>query len=244
MPEKDPAPHRPHFPIKPKPDWSKRVALGIVFASLLLLCIILILPMVVQMRRVSGSEQKEAVSYARQIGLALLEFDDEYGTFPSDATAASVTESYPSHGFDLTGKSSNAMFRQLMAAGMFRQLMAAGYTQIEWVFYAKVKSTRKPDGNTLPGKALEKGECGFVYISGLTSKEDPITPIVLTPLIQGTTQFDPQPFKGKAIVLFTDNTVRSYKIEKDGRIYDKGIDLLSPKHPVWKGKKPDIRYPE
>ena len=39
-------------------------------------------------------------------------------------------------------------------------------------------------------------------------------------------------------------SVRTYEIQKDGHIYEKGIDLLSPKHPVWKGKAPDIRYPE
>lgn len=64
-------------------------------------------------------------------------------------------------------------------------------------------------------------------------------------MISGTTKFDPENFRGYAVVLRTDNSVRSYKIEKDGHIYDdKGIDLLSPKHPIWKGKKPDIRYPE
>jgi hypothetical protein len=40
------------------------------------------------------------------------------------------------------------------------------------------------------------------------------------------------------------NNVRTYDIHKDGHVYDKGINLLSPKHPVWKGKPPDIRYPE
>lgn len=168
--------------------------------------------MLLQMRRGSGFEQKEAVRNARVIGLALFEFEMEYGIFPSDTAAVFVTESHPSHGLGLTGKSSNAMFRQLIAAGMFRQLFAAGFTQIEWVFYAKVQNARKSDGITLPGKALEKGECGFAYISGLSSKEDPITPIVLSPMISGTTKFNPESFRGKAVVLFTDGSARSYKI--------------------------------
>ena len=72
----------------------------------------------------------------------------------------------------------------------------------------------------------------------------PAHPLVLTPLIPGTTNFDPKPFDGKAIILHIDNSVRTYDIHKDGHVYDKGINLLSPKHPVWKGKSPDIRYPE
>jgi hypothetical protein len=95
-----------------------------------------------------------------------------------------------------------------------------------------------------PGEALKKGEVGFSYITGLSFKDDPLTPIVLTPLIPGTTKFDPKPFNGKAIVLHIDNSVRTYDINKDGHVYDKGIDILSAKHPIWKGKAPDIRYPE
>lgn len=244
MTEKMPAPGTANLSHKSKPDWAKRVGCGIVIAYILFSFVILTVPVMVRPGHRGSSDRVEAVHNARQIGLALLEFDAEYSTFPSDATVTSVTESYPSHGFDLTGKSSNAMFRQLLATGMFRQLMAAGFTQIEWVFYAKVKNSRKPDGIILPGKALEKGEVGFAYISGLSLNDDPNTPILLSPMIPGTTKFDPETFRGYAIVLRTDNTVRTYKIEKDGRIYDKGIDLLSPKHPVWKGKRPDIRYPE
>jgi hypothetical protein len=179
----------------------------------------------------------EEHSNAKQIGLALFEFDADYGTFPSDATVGLVAKSHPAHGFDLSGKSSNAIFRQLFAVG---------YTQSEQMFYAKVNNLRKPDGVILPGEALKKGEVGFAYISGLTSKEDPNTPIVLAPMIPGTTKFDPNGFRGRgnAVVLHIDGSARTYKIEKDGRIYDMGIDLLSSKHPVWKGKKPDIRYPE
>ena len=77
-----------------------------------------------------------------------------------------------------------------------------------------------------------------------THNDDPATHIALTPLIQGTTKFDPKPFDGKAVVLHIDNSVRIYDIHKDGHIYDKGIALLSPANPIWNGKTPDIRYPE
>jgi hypothetical protein len=102
----------------------------------------------------------------------------------------------------------------------------------------------KPDGVIFGGEALKKSEVGFSYISGLSSKDDPLTPLALTPLIPGTTKFDRKAFEGKAIILHVDNSVRTYDIRKDGHVYDKGINLLSAKHPVWKGKAPDILYPE
>jgi hypothetical protein len=95
-----------------------------------------------------------------------------------------------------------------------------------------------------PWPSIGIGRGRFSYVSGLSTKDDPTTPIVLTPLISGTTKFDPKPFKGKAVVLKIDKSVEVYENQKDGHIYRDGIDLLSPKHPVWKGKAPDIRYPE
>lgn len=235
MPEEDSAlPPDPAL-LNRQPKWFKKVYYGVIVASILFILALVTAPMTIRARK--KADQTEAVNNARQIGLALLEFDGDYGTFPSDATVALVAEANPDHGFDLSGRSSNILFRQLFAAHL---------TQSEAMFYAKVKNSIKPDGNIDHGKALEKGEVGFAYISGLTSKDDPNTPIVLAPMIPGTTKFDPKGFQGygNAVVLRTDNSVSSYKIEKDGRIYVKGIDLLAPKHPIWKGKKPDIRYPE
>jgi hypothetical protein len=181
-----------------------------------------------------GHDQTQAHSNARQIGLALFEFETDYGAFPNETTTGLVEKDFET-AIDLTGTSTNALFRQLFAANI---------TQSEQMFYAKIPGSRRPDSIITPGNILESGECGFSYISGLSSKDDPTTPLVLTPLIPGTTKFDPKPFKGFAVILQIDNSVRSYKIEKDGHIYRDGKDLLSPKHPVWKGKAPDIRYPE
>ena len=122
--------------------------------------------------------------------------------------------------------------------------MAAGITESENIFFAKIKNTIEPDGDISPGQALKKGEVGFSYISGLSSTGNPKTPVVLTPLIPGTTKFDPEPFKGRATILHIDNTASIYDIHEDGHIYDKDGDILSPNHPFWNGKAPDIRYPE
>lgn len=234
MSEEKPAPANVHLFHKKKPDWVRRVVWGGI-AGLLLSIVILSLPVVLRPRHRSSADRTEAVHNARQIGVVLFEFEKAYGSFPSDDTSTLVTKANPEHGFVLSGKSSNALFLQLLSSNL---------TQNEAMFYAKVKNSRKPDGVVIAGEALKKAEVGFAYIPGLSSTVDPNTPILLSPLIPGTTQFDPETFRGYAVVLRTDNSVRSYKIEKDGRIYDKGIDLLSSRHPVWKGKKPDIRYPE
>ncbi len=220
-----------------EPEKSKSLEYGLgIFILLGSIAAIFIWMEAKNRQRAAGRDYVSAAKNARQIGLTLFEFENEYGSFPSDATAADITKHHPAHGYNLSGTSSNALFRQLFAAEI---------TRSEQMFFAKIPGTIRPDGRIAPpGEALKKGECGFSYISGMATADDPATPIVLTPLIPGTTKFDPKPFDGKAIILHIDCSVRTYDIHKDGHIYDKGIDLLSPKHPVWKGKAPDIRYPE
>ena len=233
METQNPAPPPNPELLNRQPKWFKPVFYGTVTITILGL----ILGAFIATNRVltqrAMAETTETCSNARSFGLALLEFDNEYGSFPSDATVKAIKE-FPGSSLDLSGSSSNATFRQLIAAEV---------TQSE-KFFAPIPGATKPDFNIAPHEALKKGEVGFSYISGLSSKDDPATPLALTPLIPGTTTFDPKPFRGYAVVLHIDNSVRTYAIAKDGHVYDKGIALLSPKHPTWKGKTPDIRYPE
>ena len=208
---------------------SKSLEIGLgIFILLGLIAAVFIWQDVTGRHRGRSRDQMEATSNARQVGLALFEFETEYGAFPSPTTKPLV-EKNPGSTIDLSGTSSNALFRQLFAMG---------YTPPEQMFFAKMSGIRKPDNIITPGNILEPGENGFAYISGLSTKDDPTTPLALTP------PFDPKPFNGKAIVLHIDNSVRSYDIQKDGHIYDKGINLLSPKHPIWGGKSPEIHYPD
>ena len=167
--------------------------------------------------------------------LALFQFDSEYGAYPNETTIDLVTKSHPKHGHSLTGKSSNAAFRQLIAAKIVEN---------EDMFHADINNAKKPDGNISPRQALKKGEVGFAYISGLSTAGNPSRIVILAPIIPGTKKFDPEPFDGRAIVLRMDNSASTYRIHRDGYIYDKDGDILSPKHPMWNGKSPDIRYPE
>ncbi len=191
-------------------------------------------PMVIRCPK--KSDQTEATSNLRQVGLALFEFETEYGTFPSEETAKAVAAKNPENDFDLSGKSSNALFRQLFAANL---------TQSEQMFYAKVKGTRKPDGVISPGRALEVGEVGFGYVSGLSTEGNPARVLAFCPIIPGTDRFDPKPFDGKAVVLRVDNSATSLYINEDGyalvgekTLFETGEDT------VWGQNVPDVRYPE
>lgn len=179
-------------------------------------------------------DQTEAISNARQIGLALFEFESEFGSMPDFSTPKTVIKRTGSR-LNLGSKSSNDFFRQLIAAEI---------VQSEHMFYAHVVGTRKPDGVFSGSKALEKGECGFTYFIGATEGCDPNRPLVMTPMISGTDRFDPKPFEGKAVVLRADNSVTSLPIDKQGHAVFECRNLMDPKHPVWQGKPPSIAWPE
>ena len=228
MSEETPAAEPLEQPKKPFP-WLNCLFGG----GILIVLAVLIAPMTIRCRK--KSEQTEAISNARQIGLALLEFETEYGTFPSDETAKEVAADYPECKLDLSGRSSNALFRQLFAASL---------TQSEAMFYAQIKGTKRPDGEAAPGKALASGEVGFGCVAGISTGGDPARPIAFCPIIPGTDRFDPKPFEGKAVILRIDNSVVSMAIDKNGHAIFEGKNILSAGHPVWRGKAPDIRYPE
>ena len=172
----------------------------------------------------------EARSNLKQISYALYEYQEQYGTFPNDQRALQ----HPS-GFNLSGSSSNAIFRQLFAADIVRN---------EGIFYANFPGASKPDGDISSGHLLEKGEVAFAYIAGLSIEDNPSLPIAFGPVIPGTIRFDPKPLNGKAIVLRIDGSISVLKLRPDGHAISGGESLLDLDNNLWKGKAPDIRYPE
>ena len=177
----------------------------------------------------------EACSNVRSLGIVLSNFDQDYGTYPSDASAAEVLKNNPD---------SDITFGKASSNDYFRQLIAAGYIDTEKIFYAPIAGCRKPDNNMTDGHCMEKGECGYSYIIGVQSNSNPPQPLMLTPLIPGTDHFDRQTFGGKAVILWTDLSVTTERIDKSGHVLQQGTNLLDPAHPVWQDKPPRIVWPE
>jgi prepilin-type N-terminal cleavage/methylation domain-containing protein len=164
-------------------------------------------PMVIRQRK--KADQTEAVNNARQIGMALFEFENEYGTFPDDATATAVKDA-----------TDTTLVSGALANDRFRQLIRAGIAQSEAMFYAKTAFTQKPDGILdQDTKALSKGEVGFGILmdatKGLSAAGNPSRPIIAAPFkvaMDGT--FDSDFYDGKAVILKLDNSVTSLPIVK------------------------------
>lgn len=174
-------------------------------------------PMVIRQRK--KADQTEAVSNARQIGLALFEFETSYGSFPDNSTGTTVTEN--------TG--SVLTFGGNTANDYFRQLIAAEISQSEAMFYAKTAFSRKPDNvfNTAQN-ALEAGEVGFGYIMNanlaFSTAGNPARPIVVAPLAFPfqTGQFDLDLYDAKAVVLRIDNSVQSIPVLRQSKLAQLG----------------------
>jgi type II secretory pathway pseudopilin PulG len=198
-------------------------------------------PQVLRAKKKADSTQ--ATNNIRQIGSALLEFDSEYGSYPDSSTATTVATNTGSS-LNLSGNTSNDMFRQLIATGIVNS---------EEIFYAKISYTKKPDNvfNT-SATALNNGECGFGYImngsDAYSSSGNPARPIVVTPLLNATTtgEFDPDPFDSKAIVVRGDTSAVSLNIRTtDKQAVISGTSTLLSTGPatVWDTTTPTLVAP-
>lgn len=216
--------------------WRWILGWGIALIFLLLLEG-LIAPKVIRSHK--NTDLARAINYARQIGLALVEFDKFYGRYPDDSTAGLVREA-TSTSLKLGSATSNDCFRQLIAAEVM---------QAEIPFYAKTTSSKKPDNVFSGSQALEKGEVAFAYIAGLSSANaHPRAPVVMTPLVPGKRLFDIKSsreyFDGKAVILHADNRVVTYPVDSSGHVWIDGKTLFDPSQPFWGGKVPDVKWPE
>jgi len=177
-------------------------------------------PMVIRQRK--KADQTEAVNNARQIGLALMDFETEYTTFPDLATGAAVA----------TATETTAI-ATLDANSRFRQMIRAGIVESESIFYAKSSFTKKPDGvfNT-DQRALAPGEVGFSMIvktggTAFSAAGNPSRPIIIAPWSGTGETFDSDFFDGKAVVLKLDNSVTSLNIIKStGNVINNGQPIL------------------
>ena len=170
-------------------------------------------PMILKQQK--SAARTEAISNAKQIGLALIEFEQEYQSFPDQTTAEEVADSTGTS-LSFSGTKSNDYFRQLIAT----------VVDSEEVFYAKTAYTGKPDNVTSAGDALAAGEVGFGYIMLDSTTAQNMSgnsgrPVLATPLLdaQEDWTFDPDPFGAKAVVWRLDNSAKAHTIrETDNKL--------------------------
>lgn len=175
--------------------------------------------------------QAMAVNNARQSGIALLEFESEFGSFPNEETAAAVKEATGTKA-DLRGATANDCLFQLIASGI---VMTDRIFSLE-------PSAEGVALNPQPLMNLQK--CVFSYLSGMSATGNPNRPLLVTPLVSGTGLFDRKALGGKAVILKVDNTATTVDIEQDGTVIMNGMDLFDPAQSFWEGKVPPIRWPE
>ncbi len=171
-------------------------------------------PVILKQRK--AADRTEALNNVRQVGLALFEFDSEYGTFPDNNTAEDVKEMTGTE-LSFNGNFSNDYFRQLIATGL----------KSEKPFWCKSSfSPKKPDDIfNSQAKALEAGEVGFSYVmvsltDAQSSSGEPGRPVVVAPSYKAQTDwtFDPEPYGEKAIVLRLDQSAKAETIRDDKKV--------------------------
>lgn len=190
--------------------------------------------------------QTQSVNHARQIGLALLDFQTEYGRFPDASTEPAVIARTGSP-LRMTGRAANDYFRQILAAGI---------TDSEVIFYAKGDAYSHPPDNVSrsTATALAPGEVSLGYLTDAGEAIDPAgdhrRPLVCWPLASdGHTvsdrHFDPRPADGKAVLLLTDNSVVSVPIDRNRNAIHRRKPLLATgPDSVWAAhEKPVIAPP-
>jgi prepilin-type N-terminal cleavage/methylation domain-containing protein len=192
-------------------------------------------PMVIRQRK--KADQTEAVNNVRQIGIALMDFDNEYGSYPDAVDTAQrvadITGTAP-----ITGTDSNDYFRQLIRAGI---------SESEAMFYAKTKFTKKPDGiYSSDSDALKAGEVGFGIITmgqkGMNTAGNSGRPVAAAPFTTDLDgKFDYDVYDGKAVVLRVDNSVVSLQLNKTtGKFTMAGSELFATgEDTVW-GETSDV----
>lgn len=172
------------------------------------------------------ARRRRAVNNAKQIGLGLFTFENDFGAFPNEETAAAVKQA--------TG--TTARLGAATANDCFFQLVAANVIAIPDPF------TWDEPGQNKNAQGLEK--CTFSYLSGMTASGDPSRPLVVGPLVPGTRFFDRKVLGGMAVVLRVDNSVSIVAIDEDGTVKLDGMDIFDPAQRFWGGSVPEIKWPE
>lgn len=186
-------------------------------------------------KQLKKAAMTQALSNGKQIGQALVSFDQDFGRFPDDQTGQQLQADGLGSGF--TGSSN----------GYFRQLIVTSTVDTEVIFFAKINGTVKPDGNIQGINAIANRECGFSYVmrqggtgpggggglQGLSTASNSQVPAVMTPTIGNSNRFDPEPFDNRAIVVRINNQGETLTMRQNGTVGNlfpintQGIDLAT-----------------
>jgi len=215
-----------------------RFTVGMAITVFFMIIVLALLSAPMFLRSSKAAERTEAISNCKQVGLALLEFDLDYGRYPDETTVAEVKRRTLT-GIDLSGSSSNAMFRQLIAYGiMSEDIFFCGHPEF---------GKRRPDNRMRGYQALEPGEVRFSYVAGLDTSMPAELPLLAAPMILGTTRFHDRPFGSKGVILRIDNSAKALQIRpSDQRLtVGGGNTLFDPTNGSWPvGHAIDLRHPE
>ncbi|MCE2961178.1 MAG: type II secretion system protein [Akkermansiaceae bacterium] len=197
------------------------------------------------LRAKKQGNKAEAISNAKQIGLALFEFDSDYGSYPDGDTATEVEDAFPDAEIKAPSSASDSN-------SYFLQLFQAGIVSDESIFKVKAEGIKTPDGDiSSASEALASGENGFGYIMNGTeaysSAGNASRIILVTPLVPGGDTFDINPFNGDAVVFKINNSATTIKIRaasgaEDGPAIVAGKDFLEAK--FWGTTTPTIVKPK
>lgn len=189
-------------------------------------------PQVIKMKK--KGDLAEATNNAKQLGLAFAQFDSDIGGFPDDSTVESVEA--------MTGETATRTLKGNNSNAYFRQLIEAGVVESEQPFFCRTSYIKsKPDDLMKGEEALKDGEVGFGYIMQSQGKAISIgsgRPLCAAPLKENSSDgsMESEPYDNKAIVLFTDNSVRQLNIRKN----DSKAMLPSKKHMLEGGSDDSI----
>ena len=177
----------------------------------------------------------QAINNAKQVKLSLDAFAIDFdGQYPNDDTADYVIEGG-------TGTTySNDYFRQLFLAGVTES------EKIFWVKNSAVASKFAPDDKVKEGgrvqadEVLQKGDVHWAYITDQTNLDTGSRPLILDGYKRGTSEWDPNTWDQKVIVLAIDGSCRTMGMRaSDGKVLDGSRkDILSAQADAWDGEDP------
>ena len=183
-------------------------------------------------KQIKKGHMAEASNNGKQVLALLMDFDNDFGGFPSDSSAKSDIDLK-----EYVGEYSNDYLGQLLAAGLIDD---------EEIFFARAGSssgaTMQPDNLfTEKENTLQAGECGFAYVKDMSSSKNSRTPILMAPMTSAT-EFNIDAYGGKALVIRLDGAQKQLPISlktKEAKIPG-GTIFATGENTVWGDKEPEV----